>query len=116
MASADNAIPPGESPEPYLEEAHDPRRRDFINVAAVAFAGVGAGVVVLPLVNQMSPSADVLALSTTEVDLSKIAAVQAVPTARQRAVSGTSVTVRRECAGRRIIKKKSNYFLGQHLT
>src|SRR3546814_1655782 len=80
MASADNAIPPGESPEPYLEEAHDPRRRDFINVAAVAFAGVGAGVVVLPLVNQMSPSADVLALSTTEVDLSKIAEGQAVTT------------------------------------
>src|SRR3546814_11220833 len=80
MASADNAIPPGESPEPYLEEAHDPRRRDFINVAAVAFAGVGAGVVVLPLVNQMSPSADVLALSTTEVDLSKLAEGKAVTT------------------------------------
>src|SRR3546814_11790080 len=63
-----------------LEEAPNPRRRDFINVAAVAFAGVGAGVVVLPLVNQMSPSADVLALSTTEVDLSKIAEGQAVTT------------------------------------
>ncbi|MCM8729462.1 ubiquinol-cytochrome c reductase iron-sulfur subunit [Hephaestia sp. GCM10023244] len=80
MASADNAIPPGESPEPFLEEAHDPRRRDFINIAAVTFAGVGAGVAVLPLVNQMSPSADVLAMSTTEVDLSKIAEGQAVTT------------------------------------
>lgn len=80
MASAETAVPPGESPEPYLEETHDPRRRDFINIAAVAFAGVGAGVVVLPLVNQMNPSADVLALSTTEVDLSKIVEGQAVTT------------------------------------
>ena len=28
------------------------RRRDFINVAAVSFAGVGAAAVVLPLVSQ----------------------------------------------------------------
>src|SRR3546814_3352055 len=34
------------------------RRRDFINIAAVSFAGVGAATVVLPLVNQMNPSAD----------------------------------------------------------
>ena len=41
------------------------RRRDFINIAAVSFAGVGAAAVVLPLVNQMSPSADVLSLAST---------------------------------------------------
>jgi ubiquinol-cytochrome c reductase iron-sulfur subunit len=29
------------------------RRRDFINIAAVSFAGVGAAAVVIPLVNQM---------------------------------------------------------------
>jgi ubiquinol-cytochrome c reductase iron-sulfur subunit len=28
------------------------RRRDFLNIAAVSFAGVGAVVVVLPLVNE----------------------------------------------------------------
>ena len=78
MASVDSTIPPGENPAPYYEEAHDPRRRDFINIAAVAWAGVGAGVIVLPLINQMNPSADVLAQSTTEVDLSKIAPGQAV--------------------------------------
>ena len=38
------------------------RRRDFLNVAAVSFAGVGAVVAVAPLIVQMSPSADVLAL------------------------------------------------------
>ncbi len=73
-------VPPGESPEPFHEEVHDPRRRDFINIAAVAFAGVGAVAIVLPLVNQMNPSADVLAQSTTEIDVSKIAPGQAVKT------------------------------------
>jgi ubiquinol-cytochrome c reductase iron-sulfur subunit len=44
------------------------------------FAGVGAVAIVLPLVNQMNPSADVLALSTTEIDLSKIQPGQAIKT------------------------------------
>jgi len=57
------------------------RRRDFINVAAVSFAGVGAVAVALPLITQMSPSADVLALASTEVDISKIAPGQAIKTA-----------------------------------
>jgi ubiquinol-cytochrome c reductase iron-sulfur subunit len=48
------------------------RRRDFLNVAAVSFAGVGAVVALALLIVQMSPSADVLALAATEVDISKI--------------------------------------------
>ena len=52
---------------------HSLRRRDFINIAAVSFAGVGAVAVALPLINQMNPPADVLALASTEVDISKIA-------------------------------------------
>ncbi|MEJ8631504.1 ubiquinol-cytochrome c reductase iron-sulfur subunit [Sphingomonas sp. I4] len=51
-----------------------------MNVAAVSFAGVGALAIVLPLINQMNPSADVLAQSTTEVDLSKIEPGQAIKT------------------------------------
>ena len=31
------------------------RRRDFINIAAVSFAGVGAAATLYPLVNQMNP-------------------------------------------------------------
>ncbi|MET0239309.1 MAG: ubiquinol-cytochrome c reductase iron-sulfur subunit [Sphingobium sp.] len=54
------------------------RRRDFINVAAVAFAGVGAVAVLPTLINQMNPSADVLAAATTEVDLSAIKPGQAI--------------------------------------
>ena len=48
------------------------RRRDFLNVAAVSFAGVGAVVAIAPLLVQMAPSADVLAQATTEVDISKV--------------------------------------------
>ena len=80
MATDADMVPPGESAAPFHEDDHDPRRRDFINIATVAFAGVGAAVIVLPLVNQMNPSADVLAQSTTEIDLSKIAPGQAVKT------------------------------------
>ena len=63
-----------------MEEDHSLRRRDFINIAAVSFAGVGAVAVALPLINQMNPPADVLALASTEVDISKIAPGQAIKT------------------------------------
>ena len=56
------------------------RRRDFINVAALSFAGVGVVAATLPLITQMNPSADVLALASTEVDISKIAPGQAIKT------------------------------------
>jgi ubiquinol-cytochrome c reductase iron-sulfur subunit len=54
------------------------RRRDFLNVAAVSFAGVGTVVALVPLIVQMSPSADVLALSTVEVDISKVVPGQGI--------------------------------------
>jgi ubiquinol-cytochrome c reductase iron-sulfur subunit len=54
------------------------RRRDFINIAAVSAAGVGGIGVVVPLVSQMAPSADVLAESSTEVDVSSIQPGQAI--------------------------------------
>jgi ubiquinol-cytochrome c reductase iron-sulfur subunit len=63
-----------------VETDHSLRRRDFINIAAVSFAGVGAVATVLPLISQMNPSADVLALASTEVDISKIAPGQAIKT------------------------------------
>lgn len=54
------------------------RRRDFINIAAVSFAGIGGVAVILPLVSQMAPSADVLAESSTEIDISAIQTGQAI--------------------------------------
>jgi ubiquinol-cytochrome c reductase iron-sulfur subunit len=56
------------------------RRRDFINVAAVGFAGVGAIAATVPMIASMNPSADVLAVSSTAVDLSGIAVGQALVT------------------------------------
>lgn len=47
-------------------------RRDFLYLATGAVGTVGVLAAVWPLVHQMNPSADVLALSTTEVDLSGI--------------------------------------------
>jgi ubiquinol-cytochrome c reductase iron-sulfur subunit len=48
------------------------KRRDFLDLVAWSTLAVGTGVAVWPLISQMNPSADVLALSTTDVDLSAI--------------------------------------------
>ena len=61
-------------------EGEGVRRRDFINIAAVSFAGVGGAALLYPLVNQMNPSADVLALAQIDVDLSAIQPGQAIKT------------------------------------
>ena len=47
-------------------------RRDFLELVAWSSAAVGAGCLALPLIDSMNPSADVLALSSTEVDISGI--------------------------------------------
>lgn len=54
------------------------RRRDWIHIAAVSVAGVGGASVVLPLVSQMAPTADVLAASTTDVDISSLEPGQSI--------------------------------------
>ena len=54
------------------------RRRDFIFVATGAFAAAGVAAVAWPLINQMNPSADVLALAQIDLDLSAIAPGQAI--------------------------------------
>jgi len=47
-------------------------RRDFLFLAAGAVGGVGAACFAWPLIDQMNPAADVLALSSVEVDISSI--------------------------------------------
>jgi ubiquinol-cytochrome c reductase iron-sulfur subunit len=47
-------------------------RRDFIVLAATALGGVGACATAWPFINSMNPSADVLALSSIEQDLTQI--------------------------------------------
>ena len=80
---ADMAITPtgdGASSSSTPPSGEGVRRRDFINIAAVSFAGVGAVAVVIPLVGQMGASADVLALASIEVDVSTIEVGQAIKT------------------------------------
>lgn len=47
-------------------------RRDFLELVAWSSVGVGGLALVWPLVDSMNPSADVLALSSTEVDISSV--------------------------------------------
>ncbi|WP_017931852.1 ubiquinol-cytochrome c reductase iron-sulfur subunit [Robiginitomaculum antarcticum] len=56
------------------DETHgeDPSRRDFIYIATGAAAAAGAGAIVWPLITQMGPAADTLAVGSIEIDLSKV--------------------------------------------
>ena len=54
------------------------RRRDFIYVETGAFAVAGAAAATWSLVDQMNPSADVLALAAIEVDLAQVETGQAI--------------------------------------
>ncbi len=47
-------------------------RRDFLYIATGTLGTVGTALAVWPLIDQMNPSKDVLALSSTEVDLSPV--------------------------------------------
>ena len=60
------------------EGVADPDRRDFINILAVTAAVGGAAAVAWPLIDQMNPAADTLALASLEFDLSKVALGQEV--------------------------------------
>ena len=67
----------GETPDHHAS-GEDPSRRDFIHIAAVtAAAGTAIGIG-WPLVNQMNPAGDTLALASIEFDLSKVASGQQV--------------------------------------
>jgi ubiquinol-cytochrome c reductase iron-sulfur subunit len=85
---ATKAAAPVKAPEPVVVKAVESelhatdsvRRRDFINIAAVSFAGVGAAAIAIPLINQMNPSADVLAEASTEIDISQIVPGQSIKT------------------------------------
>ncbi|HIF10861.1 MAG TPA: ubiquinol-cytochrome c reductase iron-sulfur subunit, partial [Sneathiellales bacterium] len=60
------------------EAVEQPERRDFLYIATGTLGAVGAAMAVWPLIDQMNPSKDVLALSSTEVDLSPIEEGQSV--------------------------------------
>lgn len=53
-------------------QEEEPTRRDFMVLAASAMAGLGGATIAWPLISSMSPAADVLALASTEVDVSDL--------------------------------------------
>lgn len=53
-------------------EEHAGTRRDFLYYATAGTGAVAVGAAVWPLVNQMNPSADVLALASIRVDVSGV--------------------------------------------
>ena len=69
-----------ETPNPDAGDgaADGVRRRDFINIAAVSFAGIGGVIALYPLISQMAPSAEVLAESSVEIDMSSIQTGQSI--------------------------------------
>ncbi|MCC8417350.1 MAG: ubiquinol-cytochrome c reductase iron-sulfur subunit [Rickettsia endosymbiont of Bryobia graminum] len=55
-----------------IKDQNKTTRRDFITLTASSMVAVGATCVAWPLVDSLNPSADVLAMSSIEVDLSHI--------------------------------------------
>ncbi len=55
----------------HAEDDHG-TRRDFLYVTTASAGAVTAGAAVWPLINQMNPSKDVLALSTIRIDISGV--------------------------------------------
>ena len=53
-------------------EEHEGTRRDFLYYATAGTGAIATAAAVWPLVNQMNPSADVLALSSIRVDVSGV--------------------------------------------
>ena len=60
------------------EQGADEDRRDFLLIATSTLGAVGAGLAVWPLVDSINPPADVLALASTEVDLSPVEEGQSI--------------------------------------
>ncbi len=53
-------------------------KRDFLQLVTAAAAVVGVGAIAWPLIDSMNPAGDVLALSSTEVDISPIVEGQGI--------------------------------------
>jgi ubiquinol-cytochrome c reductase iron-sulfur subunit len=60
------------------ETPHGETRRDFIILTAQAMGALGAAAAIWPFIDSMNPSADVLALASTEIDVGAIAEGQEI--------------------------------------
>jgi len=61
-------------------KSKDVTRRDFMVLTATSMTAIGAACTVWPLVDSLNPSADVLAMSSIEVDISNIQPGQEITT------------------------------------
>ncbi|MEA1938609.1 MAG: ubiquinol-cytochrome c reductase iron-sulfur subunit N-terminal domain-containing protein, partial [Pseudomonadota bacterium] len=65
-----------ETPKPDIKI--DPTRRDFLYLATGAMAAVGVAASVWPFLDSLRPAADIRSLASIEIDLSPLAAGQAI--------------------------------------
>ena len=59
-------------PAPLVAPADETGRRAFLHIATGAVAAVTTGAAVWPLIDQMNPSASVLALSSIDIDIADV--------------------------------------------
>jgi ubiquinol-cytochrome c reductase iron-sulfur subunit len=71
---ADHAQSPGHG----HASGEEGTRRDFLNLTAASVTAFGVASVAWPFISSLNPSKDVLALSSTEVDIGQIAEGQAI--------------------------------------
>ncbi len=88
------------------ETAHEGEetRRDFLLISTIIVGGAGTALAAWPFIDNMNPSKDVLALSTTEVDISSIEVGQAITVVWQ----GKPVFIRRRTAKEVALAKDVN--------
>jgi ubiquinol-cytochrome c reductase iron-sulfur subunit len=66
------------SASPEDAHAEQPRRRDFLVIAANTFAAVGTALAMWPFIAQMNPDASMQAVASIEVDLAPVERGQAI--------------------------------------
>lgn len=71
----DHPTPSHDTPTPAVDSAP---RRDFLLLTTQAMAALGGAALVWPFISSMNPSADVLALASTEIDIGSIAEGQEI--------------------------------------
>ena len=78
MSDNSNTAPAGATAEQIADEIESAPRRDFLLMSTTELGVAGVGMAMWPFIHSINPAKDVLALSSTDVDLSAIEVGQAV--------------------------------------
>ncbi len=65
---------------PNNSSLEDPKRRDFLKLTTTSFGVLGVCAAAWPFINSMNPAADVMAVASIEVDVSKLEPGQSLTT------------------------------------